>query len=388
MKLLIANNNMHVGGIQNALINLLNEIENKYDVTLCTLAPAGELMAEIPSGIKVISGNRFTKILGMSQAEAKADGIFTWLWRSLFATISKTVGTKLPYGILSRMQKLDGHYDVAISFMQNANYRDFYGGVNEFVLNAVDADMKLSFVHCAFVNYEGENRYNGKAYAKFDRVAGVSASQAMIFIKNCPWVSPEKVYPVHNCYNIEGVKRKAEEYEATVRPGVVNIFTPARVCREKGILRMLPIFARLKADGFRFVWKVAGSGPLFNEALAQREKYGLQDEVDFMGLLPNPYPYFKSCDLLLLPSFYEAAPMVYGEAEILGIPVLTTNTTSAKELVADRGIGYVCGIEDDAVEKALRNILKDGKKPPRLERSNISNELALKEFDNILRKEQ
>ncbi len=387
MKLLIVNNNMHVGGIQNALINLLNEIADKYDVTLCTLAPVGELMADIPSGIKVISGNKFTKILGMSQAEAKADGVFTWLWRSLFAVVSKTVGTKVSYGILSHMQKLDGRYDAAISFMQNADFRVFYGGVNEFVLNAVEADLKLSFVHCAFVNYDGANQYNGKTYAKFDRIAGVSASQAVRVAKCCPWVSPEKVYPVHNCYDIEGVKRKAEEYEAEVRPGVVNILTPARICWEKGILRMLPIFARLKADGFKFVWKVAGSGPLFKEALEMRDKCGLQDVVDFMGLLPNPYPYFKSCDLLLLPSFYEAAPMIYGEAEILGIPVLTTDTTSAKELVADRGIGYVCGLEDDEVEKALRDILKDGIKPPRLGKSAINNELALKEFDNILRKD-
>ena len=33
-KILIVNNNMHIGGIQKALLNLLDEIKGKYDVTL------------------------------------------------------------------------------------------------------------------------------------------------------------------------------------------------------------------------------------------------------------------------------------------------------------------------------------------------------------------
>lgn len=126
---------------------------------------------------------------------------------------------------------------------------------------------------------------------------------------------------------------------------VINIFSPVRICEEKGVMRMIPIFARLKEQGFKFCWRVAGWGPLYEEAIALRDKYQMQGEIEFLGHLTNPYPYFKKSDLLLLPSFKEAAPMVYGEAEILGVPVLTTNTTSAVELVADRGIGYFCVLD-------------------------------------------
>lgn len=44
----------------------------------------------------------------------------------------------------------------------------------------------------------------------------------------------------------------------------------------------------------------------------------------------------KNANLLLLFSEHEAAPMVFGEAELLQLPVLTTNTTSVKELVLDK----------------------------------------------------
>ena len=119
MKILIVNNNMHVGGIQNALINLLQELSknDSYDVTLCVLGNVGEQLDAVPSGIKLISGNRFTKILGLKQSEARQDGLFTWLWRTAFVVLTKMFGTKLTYGILSRMQKINEHYDAAVSFM-------------------------------------------------------------------------------------------------------------------------------------------------------------------------------------------------------------------------------------------------------------------------------
>lgn len=387
MKILIVNNNMHVGGIQNALINLLQELSknDSYDVTLCVLGNVGEQLDAVPSVIKLISGNRFTKILGLKQSEAKQDGLFTWLWRTAFVVLTKMFGTKLTYGILSRMQKIDEHYDVAVSFMQNESFHVFYGGCNEFVLNAVNADLKVSFVHCAFTDYEGKNHYNAEIYTKFDRIAGVSKSQAERFKRKCPEVSADKVYTVHNCYDIESTLRKAEEYEVNVNADVINIFSPVRICEEKGVLRMIPIFARLKEQGFKFCWRVAGWGPLYEEAIALRDKYQMQNEIEFLGHLTNPYPYFKKSDLLLLPSFKEAAPMVYGEAEILGVPVLTTNTTSAVELVADRGIGYVCECDDDSVEAALLEIMKNGK-PQRLKASELSNALALEEFAAIITK--
>lgn len=385
MKILIVNNNMHVGGIQNALINLLQELSKdaRYDVTLCVLGNVGEQLDAVPQNIKLISGNRFTKILGLKQSEAKQDGLFTLLWRTAFVALTKLFGTKLTYGILSRMQKIDEHYDVAVSFMQNDNFNVFYGGCNEFVLNAVDADLKASFVHCAFTDYSGKNRYNAEIYTKFDRIAGVSKSQAERFKRKCPDVPADRVYAVHNCYDIDSTLRKAGEYEVSFNDDVINIFSPVRICEEKGVVRMIPIFARLKEQGFKFCWRVAGWGPLYEEAIALRDKYQMQDEIEFLGHLTNPYPYFKKSDLLLLPSFKEAAPMVYGEAEILGVPVLTTNTTSAVELVADRGIGYVCECDDASVEAALLEIMKNGK-PQRLKESELTNDLALEEFAAIV----
>ena len=52
-KLLIVNNNMHIGGVQRALVNLLGCIHDQYDVTLLLFHPAGVLMEEIPADVRV-----------------------------------------------------------------------------------------------------------------------------------------------------------------------------------------------------------------------------------------------------------------------------------------------------------------------------------------------
>ena len=45
--------------------------------------------------------------------------------------------------------------------------------------------------------------------------------------------------------------------------------------------------------------------------------------------MENPYGYMRAADVLLIPSFSEAAPMVIHESALLGTPILTTETSSA-----------------------------------------------------------
>lgn len=381
MKILIVNNNMHIGGIQKALLNLLKEIGGLYDVTLLLFYPVGELIEDIPKNIKVIYGNRFTKIFGMGQAEAKADGVLTALWRTLFVAITKLFGIKISFGILSRMQKLDIEYDTAISYMQNGYFKMFYGGSNEFVINSVKAKRKISFVHCDFENYEGNNKYNRDFYEHFDVVACVSESVRNRFLM-ATGINEKKVQCVYNCCNYEEIKTLADEYAGEYKDGCVNIFTAARLSEEKGVFRMLDLFKEIKDCGLSFVWRIAGDGPQKELIKNKIKELDLDEEIIMLGMLKNPYPYFKSSDLLLVPSYNEAAPMVFDEAQVLGIPILTTDTTSAKELVSDRGIGIVCENNDDAIKSALIDIIRN--KPDRNDIQSFSNKRAVKQFNEVI----
>ena len=52
-KILIVNNNMHIGGVQKALVSLLWAIRDRYDITLLLFHRGGEYQKDIPPEIKV-----------------------------------------------------------------------------------------------------------------------------------------------------------------------------------------------------------------------------------------------------------------------------------------------------------------------------------------------
>lgn len=385
MKILFACNNLRIGGIQKALVNLLNEISDKHDVTLYLFYPSGDLQRDVPENVKLIYGNRFTKIMGMTQAEAKKSGKIIWLWRSFWVVVTRIFGIHFPFFAISRMQKLKGEYDVAISYMQNSRITMFYGGANEFVKNSVKAKQKISFVHCDFKNYYGNNWYNRGYYRHFDKIACVSDSCKAVFDGVCPQYR-EKTVSVHNCYDFENMAKLGGAYDAEYTEGAINIFSASRIDWEKGIFRMFPIFAEMRDKGIKFVWRIAGDGPQMQTAVSEIEKYGLADCVELLGMLENPYPYFVKSDLLLVPSYDEAAPMVFGEAAFFKLPIFTTDTTSANELVKAHGLGFVCENTDEAIKTDLEALLQNpGRIAATAEKIEISNEAALKEFENLIK---
>ena len=73
----------------------------------------------------------------------------------------------------------------------------------------------------------------------------------------------------------------------------------------------------------------------------------------------NPFPYVAKADVFLLPSFHEAAPMVFGECWALGIPVISTETSSAREMVEENKIGIVCQNSEEGIYKALKQFLDE-----------------------------
>ena len=107
-RILIVNNNMHIGGIQKSLVNLLNELctsrADEYKIDLFLFKNIGELSADIPENVKIIKGNFFTQILGMTHDEAKQSGMLSFLHRSFWTVITRLFKTRVSFGVLSHMQ--------------------------------------------------------------------------------------------------------------------------------------------------------------------------------------------------------------------------------------------------------------------------------------------
>ena len=271
---------------------------------------------------------------------------------------SKFFSKALPSWILcKRIGKIGEEYDVAISYSQPICDKDFCGLTKEIVLNCVNAKQKITFVHCDFGSYGGNTKRNRNLYRKFHRIAAVSDSVGKRFGE----IVPETLQNLNTVYNFcasNEIRQMAMQDPITYQNK--TFVTVARLSEEKGILRCIPIFAQLKKDGFDFEWHIVGGGPLKQRILSEISRCSLEENIILEGEQVNPYRFIKNADYFLLPSFHEAAPMVFDEALALNIPVLTTNTLSAAELVGDRGSGLVCENTDESIYDMLYQVMSNG----------------------------
>ena len=129
----------------------------------------------------------------------------------------------------------------------------------------------------------------------------------------------------------------------------------------------------MRAEGYSFEVHIIGGGYLEDSLRDSICKNNLQDAIYIHGQQNNPYIYMKNANCLLLPSYHEAAPMVFLEAIALGLPIITTNTLSAAEIVERHGSGVVCDNSEKGIYDSMKNAIMNG--------ININNE---KNQENLL----
>ena len=68
---------------------------------------------------------------------------------------------------------------------------------------------------------------------------------------------------------------------------------------------------------------------------------GLTDQVLFLGPKRNIEKYYAASDIFVLPTLYDAFANVCLEAMACGLPVITTDSNGAADLILDRENGYI-----------------------------------------------
>ena len=138
----------------------------------------------------------------------------------------------------------------------------------------------------------------------------------------------------------------------------VNFVSVCRLSEEKGLYRTVKALGELYRKGLTsFTWTIVGGGPEYDKLSSLIKDEQLSSKIILVGNKDNPYPYIVNASCFLLPSIHEAAPMVFGEAACLGVPVLSTETCSAVELVQNRKIGIVVSNNYDGILKGLEQFI-------------------------------
>ena len=353
-KILIINNNMHIGGVQKALVGLLDTLKDKYDVTLLLFRAQGELMKEIPEQVHVVETRGHYRYLGMAQRECTK--LIDRCFRAVYATIANLIGVKWSIkliDVLSQKDKL-GEFDAAISYLHCASPKSFYGGTAEYALNYPDVFKRICYIHCDYVNSGMTSNYSNKIYCRFDAIACVSNSVRKQFISVLPQLA-EKTFALINPLKTKEIIEHAEQNPYHYDKEYLNCLTVARLSDEKGIDRFIRAMKIVNSLSIRYY--VIGEGRYRREIEQRIHDTGLEQQVFLLGEDVNPYRYMINADMLVVPSYHEAAPVVFQEALVIGLPVFTTCTLSAKEMITET-CGFVVGNDEESIINKLQEINK------------------------------
>lgn len=373
-KIIIVNNNLKTGGVQISLLNLLKEIAPLYDITLLLFYADEQNLDLIPKNIKVLTVKSPFKYFGLSLADARSS-LGTLIGKIFWGVITKMFGRSLAISLMAYFQCQIKGYDCAISYLHEGPQKSFYGGCNEFVLKKIKAAKKVTWIHCDFGLCGANNQHSKKIYEQFDTIVACSNGVKETFIKCLPELK-DKCVVVRNCNDYSAIRTKAMPF-ARYPSENINIVTVARLSAEKGISRMLHAVKCAIDLGYPVMYHIVGSGQERKNLEELVGRLDIRGHVVFYGNQKNPYPFIAAADLFVLPSYHEAAPMVFDEAASLGVPVLATRTASTDEMIEKENAGFVCENSQEGITESLLNILST---PHKLKQ--IAVELKKKQFTN------
>lgn len=349
MKVLVLCDNLSTGGIEKSYVNFMNNFlkgNEKVEIWYMLMSKTGTYVSEIPEDINYINydGEDIFNISWKGRKSVKSP------FKLFIAKVCEKMGLKrLYYKIL--FPSVKQKFDVILTFrvkpqlLQYAKYN---------IRARKRVAMHHGFSESLFMGTgkKGEDKKLLDTSFKYvDELWTVSESCMKTFNSYKKY----KFDYLYNTFNDLSVLKKQEEFEVKYKKDALNFCSAIRFSEEKAPIRTINQFIKLKNEGYKFYWHIAGDGPLFEEAKKIIKENDLEKNIILYGNQKNPYPYIKQSDVFLLLSVFEAAPMVYAEAMTLGVPVLTTDLISAEELVGEKG--FICGNSEEGIYEGLKYVL-------------------------------
>ncbi len=346
-----------IGGIETALVNLLNSIDyTKFNVTVLITYNYTDMASRLPKECKLIIADRdklisfkepykYSRLFHLLEKPQNASSLRLFVWK-LLCFFLKAPEAHL-YAKYVKKQMKAQHFDTAIIYSD---------AVAETAVKGITADKFIMFYHHGAMRKVYHDKYG---YKKSKKIVAVSQSQAEA-LREFRHEYKNKIIAINNIIDIEDIKKRSKETADVDFPkDKFNIVSCGRLSPEKGMDLAIEACKKLVEKGQTdFKWWIVGGGPIEKDLADQIQKLGVQDYIQLLGMQPNPYPFIKNADLLVQPSRFEGHSVAIMEAKILGTPIVATKA-AAKEQIKHRENGVLCGTKSDSISNAIEKALTD-----------------------------
>lgn len=343
MKIIFVDNEFKMGGVASNLLNMLNYIVKSEDqVEFHVLYQKVPFFQNVPERVKIVRAkSNYNKLIAIPFVELLKN------WKKI--------------GIRTIVKR----FIISLGFHLNKNfvhllYKDLYSD------NPISScDVCIVLKECRESIYYALSQIKTKTYICYfvqdrnyvpifrdiyinkiiNHIVTVSEGNRQYLINKEPSLS-SKTHVLHNYVNPQAIINKASAFRPDYDHSITNICTVGRICEEKGfdvILQAVELLQQKKRlPSFR--WYVIGPyvSPTVQSYCKKKLNEGnLKDHIVITGPMINPYPYIKDADLVVNPSIIESYGIIIREAQILGTPVLSSETDGGRELIEGGKTGFL-----------------------------------------------
>ncbi len=163
----------------------------------------------------------------------------------------------------------------------------------------------------------------------------------------------------------------------------LEVVTVARLANTKGHGYFLRAMKTLHEEGLDIHYNIVGSGPFQPNIEAEIEELSLGDNVTLLGSLGERavLELLKNCDVFVLPSINEAAPVAIMEAMSCGVPAICSVIGATPDMITNAHDGFLVPQKNvEAIVTATRSLALDP--VLRAKMSKNARETAVKKFDH------
>jgi glycosyltransferase involved in cell wall biosynthesis/UDP-N-acetylglucosamine transferase subunit ALG13 len=298
VRLAIFQKDLSAGGIQRALVNLLNNLDYKqYEVDLYLWGDDDFFDID----------HKNVNIIYQKKPNFVKDNL------------SKLLPFRLQKSFFRN--RIHRFYDVAIDFSSYANYC---------ALSAlkVPAHRRLIWVHNdVAANLEAERKYRilwrafKNKFRYFDHVVAVSdwAKRSFQSVTKLP---AERILVVSNYVDTTEIAKLAKAKIAGFDKSKINLLAVGRAEYQKGFDILLKNFRTALNKNPKLRLFIAGGGRDLGQLEALAKDLDIKEEVKFLGAQKNPYKYLAAADAFVSAARFEGQGVAILEARALGLPVI------------------------------------------------------------------
>lgn len=320
---------MEIGGIEKALINLVNRIDkNKYNVSIILEEKKGSLLNKIDKDVivKELKVNNNSNVLIRK--------IINFLTKSIYKLFNyKNFDFSCCYATYS----LSGNKIALMSSNNTSLY--------------VHSDYRRIYNNTDFSTF-----FNCRNITEFKKILFVSNESKEGFIEIYDELK-DKCLVFNNFIDDNEIRKLSNEENIKRGKSTLLVFVGRLDESSKKISRQIKLVKKIENLN---LW-IVGDGPDKKKYESEVKEYKLENRITFFGKKDNPYPYMKQADYIILTSDYEGFPVTYLEALVLNKNIITTIPTS-DDLIDIKDYAYIVPIDDKKMIDDVKKVLKSKNK--------------------------